>query len=1543
MDRDAENVAENRKYCFLLGSAIRNEDPNQFFDIYDAIIPKDLSVSQIECIKDKAREIAELPEEEFNQLFLNARDYSLAPERKMTHTNRGGFGEGSARARRGEDLSSEDDDEFELNDNFSGIIPPSVAFNNCLKDHCGEDIDSYGKRTDNDSGIYNSSKATTSIGSYSDQDYESEGEERHGMFDYFPSQQATVKVHKARVGCSLDYDEAHEVEDSDKDSPRNDGSNHSPRYDHSLSKQDDVDFGTEMKTFRTVRSESDDFMTDDDSDSEKFTPHRKLYQRKCAAGRNKGGGNYYTPMTRESKEEYGSFSTSTFTFDRSKKALHNTSASSLRTSGVDENINFPLTNTCPKSYGSTSSHGVKVETTYSRYHKPKDLADRGPPFGQGQDQLGKVGNSISTLISKSQSAHISNLPEGRPILMSGPDLGVDNGKKRKKKKKGAKDDLDDKGKKADFDENGNPCLSEHVSNLLPKTYRQMRESPQPADRGATASKTRFRQNQNGCFPSKLDQLENYTLGGQQVKELDDLSTAQSSAETANSHKKPRKKVKKEKIIRAEEVENYVGDKDVSELVKFIEQDNGGPAAKKAGKKLNHTTAAPLSTTTDTITNSVKTSEKNAKKGRDKKHKPSVGSKVIEGHSGRERSESVSALSGKEEEEEEAVEKVEEGLFVCVQQEEDIELEAVIVENPVQSKDSPLLVQNSSVSVNTMGNSYGRTSKEENGLITSDESVIGKCEKLNNDISGENNKDFSKLVTQNNHVVHGIGKVRINSLHENDKVHEEKSVKNNKKKMGSVTVANSASVHVNNKKAEKAKNATGEEKMVTGTTNNVKQNNNKNSKVKGEAAPVETSESEGKTKSDIFKATPSKSSDASDAAVKIKNNMVVSKENYDNYILDLDLPAVEPEFTVVGKKKKRPVTATVHTTPQMIKEPNNHSIKNGNVHAPLRTVGRVERPRKPVPRSVTPPPRNSLSTSDSIDSERLRDLSPSSFPALSSSSSSINCGRQTFREGRRNSTGDVPCKEIVLKVQDDSSDIESVKSLPVAQGGPHLPISYAKMAASPKPSNTSLAGSSGETEEMDDSLQEANKEWKCANWKGSPTERRHSIGSSPENNVKEIDNVLPTRQKYGGSQEVLVTPGEGEDGSSAHGNEEAVSLVASPSASLMTEDPLEAVLPSASYPVCSKVIFGDVTMANVSHSYKKTNSLSDHQVSVSSSTTFQNTLLPGNVSMVTPTSGNGDFGCAPSPALEVVNSVPGDCIQALKEPSPECRGQQTTKSHVPPTKHQTGNGRKIHKNKSVIFLDKRLNQVPKNLGITFGFELNIDTDTIGNSAEQRSVVDDRSISSTSSPSTTSVLSHQSSPSDSDVPNVDTNSVIISSHQHSHSETSNEMCMSSNLTFDNEKCKQSVTNLSKDNVSKISHSLSGKNGIILPKTDNCEIVSSASSETSNMAVHTCQTSNSTIENKISSDSDLPKGNNSRPNSIVVCYGDSINKLTDLASPIPCANDKTECVRQLRFVPEKDVNKTCFNIAEAVSYVVREWDKIIQLKNKNPADVVVYSSSE
>ena len=48
MEIDSDNVAEIEKYAFLLGSAIKNEDTDQFFSIYDSILPKDLPDNQVE-------------------------------------------------------------------------------------------------------------------------------------------------------------------------------------------------------------------------------------------------------------------------------------------------------------------------------------------------------------------------------------------------------------------------------------------------------------------------------------------------------------------------------------------------------------------------------------------------------------------------------------------------------------------------------------------------------------------------------------------------------------------------------------------------------------------------------------------------------------------------------------------------------------------------------------------------------------------------------------------------------------------------------------------------------------------------------------------------------------------------------------------------------------------------------------------------------------------------------------------------------------------------------------------------------------------------------------------------------------------------------------------------------------------------------------------------------------------------------------------------------------------------------------------------------
>lgn len=47
MDLPEENVADTDKYAFLLGSALKNEDLDQFFCVYDSILPSDISATQV--------------------------------------------------------------------------------------------------------------------------------------------------------------------------------------------------------------------------------------------------------------------------------------------------------------------------------------------------------------------------------------------------------------------------------------------------------------------------------------------------------------------------------------------------------------------------------------------------------------------------------------------------------------------------------------------------------------------------------------------------------------------------------------------------------------------------------------------------------------------------------------------------------------------------------------------------------------------------------------------------------------------------------------------------------------------------------------------------------------------------------------------------------------------------------------------------------------------------------------------------------------------------------------------------------------------------------------------------------------------------------------------------------------------------------------------------------------------------------------------------------------------------------------------------------
>lgn len=53
MDEGNTKCEENARYSFLLGSALRNEDTEQFLQIYDAILPTEISPELVsfECFR----------------------------------------------------------------------------------------------------------------------------------------------------------------------------------------------------------------------------------------------------------------------------------------------------------------------------------------------------------------------------------------------------------------------------------------------------------------------------------------------------------------------------------------------------------------------------------------------------------------------------------------------------------------------------------------------------------------------------------------------------------------------------------------------------------------------------------------------------------------------------------------------------------------------------------------------------------------------------------------------------------------------------------------------------------------------------------------------------------------------------------------------------------------------------------------------------------------------------------------------------------------------------------------------------------------------------------------------------------------------------------------------------------------------------------------------------------------------------------------------------------------------------------------------------
>ncbi|XP_059171885.1 uncharacterized protein LOC131952960 [Physella acuta] len=225
MDSEQENVEEDTKYAFLLGSALRNIDAEQVLSIYDHLIPKTIDKIRLDQIKEQARKISELPEDEFSQLVSNARNFSLAPGRASMSQHSGrslmpptNVNQHNVKKKLGGvyvGIDNGDETEPLIHGNSHSKVVPSFK--------------------DEDSGLASCqfSESVEDDGS----DYE------HACFDYMPSRsQSKIRITETK---NPRYDEEVKLDSSSGgsciESPRSEASVTNDEYN--------LDEGTEMQTY----------------------------------------------------------------------------------------------------------------------------------------------------------------------------------------------------------------------------------------------------------------------------------------------------------------------------------------------------------------------------------------------------------------------------------------------------------------------------------------------------------------------------------------------------------------------------------------------------------------------------------------------------------------------------------------------------------------------------------------------------------------------------------------------------------------------------------------------------------------------------------------------------------------------------------------------------------------------------------------------------------------------------------------------------------------------------------------------------------------------------------------------------------------------------------------------------------------------------------------------------------------------------------------------------------------------------------------------
>lgn len=436
---------------------------------------------------------------------------------------------------------------------------------------------------------------------------------------------------------------------------------------------------------------------------------------------------------------------------------------------------------------------------------------------------------------------------------------------------------------------------------------------------------------------------------------------------------------------------------------------------------------------------------------------------------------------------------------------------------------------------------------------------------------------------------------------------------------------------------------------------------------------------------------------------------------------------EDSFTEVKKRKKRAGVKDLHVFPAS--HTSNHHFQNN------RGLSHPAKPHTNTP--APPPPPHMVNMASSVVSNISylpvngqahlpRDLSPSAFPVLSSHGSLALC-----TEARRSSCGDLNSDFTDNKTYD--SDRESAKSLPDARGIPVCgdmlpvyPISYARMAAAPckndsanSPSFESGVSSWSQKSSVNSSTthtlssstdiaaphspsnRAVTPERKTTVWKGSPRERRHSIGSSPEDKADGEKSSVAQSSRQCGSQEVisrymssLVAVSKNDTVSTetlsrlAHNDQCCSSLQADADLQekvvRLTDPASDQTESAASYRLQPQM---QATGRKDSIEHAASSNIQRPQTSPTS--TFQTTVssCPGHAASLTISAERED--------------------KAKTEPRGASTARTASTSSIPaPVLDAT---QKSSKTKSVIFLDKRFDaSPPPDFGITFGFDSRFET-------------------------------------------------------------------------------------------------------------------------------------------------------------------------------------------------------------------------------------------